>query len=70
MPWQTAGHMETQQFLGNTRSKEVHDFDHKQPACQIDKIIAAGHDTPFLMLSTAYRQGYGNCGHCIIGSMS
>jgi hypothetical protein len=62
--------MERQQFMGNTRSKEVHDLDQEQPACQIDKILNAGHETPFLMLSTADGQGYHNCGHCMIASMS
>jgi hypothetical protein len=62
--------MEGQQFMGNTRSKEVHDLDQEQPACPIDKILKAQHETPFLMLSTAHGQGYDNCGHCMIGSLS
>ena len=53
--------MNGQQFLGNTRSKEVHDLDNEGPACQVEKIIDADHDKPFILLSTAHAQGYDNC---------
>lgn len=39
--------MNGEQFLGNTSKKEVHDLDRETVNCQIDEIIAAGHDTPF-----------------------
>ena len=63
------GNMHGQRFLGNTGSKEVHDLDNESKRCQIDKIIAAGHDKPYIYLHQAHRDGYDNCGHCMIGSL-
>ena len=63
------GKMHGQRFLGNTRSKEVHDLDNEKGNCQIDKIIAAGHDKPYIYLDQAHRDGFDNCSHCMIGSL-
>ena len=63
------GNMHDQRFLGNTGSKEVHDLDNETQGCQIDKIIEAGHDKPYIYLHQAHRDGYDNCGHCMIGSL-
>lgn len=69
MARRTAGNMHGQQFLANTRSREVHDLDNEKPQCQIDAIIAAGHDAPYLLLSSAHADGYDNCAHCMRGSV-
>lgn len=63
--------MNGEQYLGNTSSKEVHDLDQENTSeggCQIDEIIAAGHDTPFDSLSDARDAGYDNCAKCLGGS--
>ena len=65
------GNMNGERYLGNTNNKEVHDLDNEDTAangCQIDEIIAAGHDTPFNSLSDAHAQGYDNCAKCLTGS--
>ena len=65
------GHMNGERYLGNTNNKEVHDLDNEDTAangCQINEIIAAGHDKPFNSLSEAHAQGYNNCAKCLSGS--
>ena len=65
------GHMNGEQYLGNTAKKEVHDLDNERTGnnqCQIDEIIRAGNDTPFTTLAAAHAAGYDNCAHCIGGS--
>jgi hypothetical protein len=47
---------------------EVHDLDEETVICQIDDIIAAGHDRPYTSLEEAHRDGYDNCAWCIGGS--
>jgi len=59
------GNMSGEQFLGNARTKEVHDLDNEKVNCQIDEIIRAGNDRPFHFLSTAHAQGYDNCAYCL-----
>ena len=61
--------MNGQRFLANTHSKEVHDLDNESAACQIDKIIEAGHDKPYIFLHQAHQDGYDNCANCMIGSL-
>ena len=65
------GNMNGERYLGNTNTKEVHDLDNENTSpsgCQIDEIIAAGHDTPYSYLSSAHSDGYDNCAKCLTGS--
>ena len=59
------GHMNGEQYLGNTNTTEVHNLDNEKTTCQIDEIIKAGHDKPFSTLSSAKAAGYDNCAKCI-----
>lgn len=62
------GNMNGEKYLGNTNTKEVHDLDKEdtsESGCQIDEIIKAGHDQPFVSLSNAHNAGYDNCAKCI-----
>lgn len=60
-------------FIGNKRSKEVHDLDQMTNNCQIDKIITAKNavffDTGCLQreeaLDSIHAEGYDNCHYCI-----
>lgn len=66
-----SGNMSGEQFLGNKNTKEVHDLDREDSSlsgCQINEIIAAGHDRPFVSRSTARGLGYDNCAKCLGGS--
>ena len=63
-----SGNMNGEQFLGNANNKEVHDLDQEDAnpnGCQIDEIIAAGHDRPFESLHAARTGGYDNCAKCL-----
>lgn len=62
------GHMSGERYLGNTAKKEVHDLDNEDTAkngCQIDEVIAAGHDKPFNSLTDAHSAGFDICAKCI-----
>ena len=60
------GHLNGERYCANASSNEVHDLDHEQADCQIDEIIAAGHDQPFYMLAAAHAAGYNqNCRWCL-----
>ena len=59
------GNMSGERYLGNTNTMEVHDLDNEKTNCQIDEIIAAGHDKPFNSLTAAHNAGYDNCAYCI-----
>ena len=48
--------------------KKVHDLDNEKRACQINRIIQAGHEKPFKSLGEAHRGGYDNCHWCLGGS--
>lgn len=63
------GNMHGQRYLANTRSKEIHGLDNEKGNCQIDKIIAAGHDKAYLYLHQAHANGYDNCANCMVGSL-
>lgn len=65
------GHMNGEQYLGNTNKTEVHDLDNEKTGsneCQIDEIIKAKHDKPFKTLKEAKDAGYDNCAYCLGGS--
>lgn len=65
------GNMDGERYLGNTAKLEVHDLDNEDTSgngCQIDEIIAAGHDKPFSSLSAAHDEGYDDCDKCLSGS--
>jgi hypothetical protein len=62
------GNMNGEQYLGNTSTTEVHDLDNEDTSpngCQIDEIIAAGHDRPFDSLDTAHGAGHNDCAKCL-----
>ena len=59
------GNMQGERYLGNTSTKEVHDLDSEKTNCQIDEVIAAGHDKPFNTLPAAHAAGYDNCAYCL-----
>ena len=62
------GNMNGEQYLGNTDKTEVHDLDNEKTGanqCQIDEIIDAGHDKPFITLAAAHNAGYDDCHHCL-----
>jgi len=58
--------MNGERYLGNVNKMEVHDLDNEHTLCQIDEIIAAGHDRPYNSLSAAHSAGYDN-GHWCLG---
>jgi len=62
--------MNGERYLANTdkNNLEVHDLDNEEKNCQIDEIIAAGHDKPYNYLSDAHADGYDNCDYCLGGS--
>jgi hypothetical protein len=57
-------------FCGNSNKMEVHDLDNEKIACQIEKIIDAGHAVTFNpdTLEQARSEGFDNCHYCIGGS--
>jgi len=64
--------MNGERYLGNTNTMEVHDLDNEKTGkdeCQIDEIIAAGHDKPYQSLSDAHAAGHDNCAYCLGGSL-
>jgi len=63
------GNMRGERYLGNAKSKEVHDLDFEKLSCQIDKIIKAGHDRPLPSVEIAKTYGFDNCAHCLGGSL-
>ncbi len=60
-----SGNMNGERYLANTNTKEVHDLDNENNNCQIDEIIAAGHDMPYNSLDEAQNDGYDNGHYCI-----
>lgn len=64
------GRMNGERYLANANPTqlEVHDLDNEQTGpqqCQIDKIIAAGHEQPYNDLNAAIAAGYDRCNWCI-----
>jgi hypothetical protein len=57
--------MNSERYLGNTNKLEIHDLDSERTNCQIDEVIRAGHDKPFISLSSAHGAGYDNCAYCL-----
>ena len=71
MPRRYKGNMKGEQHCGNVHKTEVHDLDNEDTGtngCQIDEIIAAGHDRPFTSLTEAHGAGYDDCAKCLTGS--
>jgi hypothetical protein len=62
--------MNGEQYLANTSpsKREVHDLDKEKINCQIDEIIKAGHDKPYISHEAVKRDGFDNCAYCIGGS--
>lgn len=61
----STGELYDEKYLGNVRSKEVHDLDLETEQCQIDEIIEAGHAIAFDTLPDAHEAGYDNCAFCL-----
>ena len=53
---------------------EIHDLENEQSECQIDEIIAAGHDRPLIGINHEYELAnwlqqhpdYDGCKHCLL----
>ncbi len=65
-----SGNMSGERYLANANpsSREVHDLDNEMTGpqeCQINEIIRAGHDRPFVSLSSARALGYDDCFYCL-----
>jgi len=58
------GNMNGERYLANSNTEEVHDLDNENSNCQIDEIIAAGHDVPYRSLQAARNAGYDDCSYC------
>lgn len=54
-------------YLGNQRTKEVHDTGNEHPNCQLPEIRERKTFTPDT-LSQAHKEGYDNCAWCLGGS--
>ena len=54
-------------YLGNSKSKEVHDLDNEKAGCRIAE-IKEDHKVWFTTLKAATDKGYDPCGHCLEGS--
>ena len=61
------GHTSGARYLANAAKKTVHDLRNEKPACQIERLVRAGHDKPFKSLPAAHLQGYQGCVHCLPG---
>jgi hypothetical protein len=57
--------MNGEKFLGDTKSKEVHDLVREKQQCRIDEIVYNEHERPFSTLDKAHLQGYSDCRYCI-----
>lgn len=64
------GQMKGERFLANASAskREVHDLDNEKVQCQIDEIIRAGNDRPYITLAAAQSAGYDNCAYCLASS--
>jgi len=58
------------EYMGNRNKKEVHDLKRETLNCQIDEIILADHAVVFTpdTLDQAHREGFDDCGWCLMGS--
>ena len=71
MARQWRGRMDGERYLANAHSGEVHDLDNEDTSwngCEVDAIIAAGHDRPFNSLEEAHQAGSVNCARCLHAS--
>jgi len=57
-------HMLGEPYLGNTKTREVHDLDNETDACRISHIVTTSTDRPFVTLEAAHDEGYKDCPHC------
>lgn len=67
-----SGNMNGERYLGNRNKMELHDLDNEQTGpngCQIDEIIAAGHDVPFNSPQEAKAAGFDRGHYCLGGSL-
>jgi hypothetical protein len=57
--------MNGEKYLGNTKSKEVHDLVREREQCKIDEVVYNENELPFSTLDKAHIQGYSDCRFCI-----
>lgn len=50
--------MAGERYIGDKRSKVVHDLDHETEDCQVDEIIRTTAEVAFRILEDAHAQGY------------
>ena len=61
------GHMSGERFLGDVDKYILHDLDNEQTGadgCQIDAVIDAGNDQPYVSAQRAHSEGHGDCELC------
>ena len=61
------GHMNGEQYLGDVDKYRLHDLDNEQTGpneCQIDAIIDAGNDQPYVSAQRAHMEGHADCEFC------
>jgi len=54
-----------ERYCGDAGHKEVHDLDHENAVCRIDKIIHKHEMVAFRTLDCAHNQGYHDCPYCV-----
>lgn len=66
MPWPTPSRA-AQRYLGNAKTKIVHDLLNEQPECEALEIIAANQGERFIpdKIELALAIGYKACPHCL-----
>lgn len=58
------GRLNGERYVGDPRSRRVHDLESEQPACGIDGLLAADLEEPFPNLAAAHLEGYDDCPVC------
>jgi hypothetical protein len=58
-----AGGVQPTRYLGNSHTREVHDLDHLNPACQVDEILF-DRRLYFATAEQAVALGYDHCAYC------
>lgn len=61
------GKLNGERYVGDPRSRQVHDLEREQSACGIDGLLEAGLEEPFGGLVEAHLEGYDGCPHCLGG---
>jgi hypothetical protein len=56
--------MSGERYLGDVDQYRLHDLDNEQSDCQIDAIIDAGNDQPYVSAQRAHSEGHNDCDLC------